>query len=92
VKIQRSPIHKKQGTRAAAKHRRGAMLVLVLVMIVAFIVTVAFSVDIAYMNLVKSELRSATDAAAKATSAHKTQSRIDLCSLRMAIFYSDVPS
>ena len=68
MKIQRSPIHKKQGTRAAAKHRRGAMLVLVLVMIVAFIVTVAFSVDIAYMNLVKSELRSATDAAAKATS------------------------
>jgi len=35
-------------------------------MIVAFLVTVAFSVDIAYMNLVKSELRTATDAAAKA--------------------------
>jgi Mg-chelatase subunit ChlD len=42
------------------------MLVLICVMIVAFLVTVAFSVDIAYMNLVKSELRSATDAAAKA--------------------------
>lgn len=42
------------------------MLVLICVMVFAFLVTVAFSVDIAYMNLVKSELRSATDAAAKA--------------------------
>jgi len=42
------------------------MLVLICVMIIAFLVTVAFSVDTAYMNLVKSELRSATDAAAKA--------------------------
>ncbi len=53
-------------TRRLAKQRRGAMLVLICVMIIAFLVTVAFSVDIAYMNLVKSELRSATDAAAKA--------------------------
>lgn len=42
------------------------MLVLICVMIFAFMVTVAFSVDIAYMHLVKSELRTATDAAAKA--------------------------
>jgi len=42
------------------------MLILICVMIFAFLVTVAFSVDIAYMHLVKSELRSATDAAAKA--------------------------
>lgn len=42
------------------------MLVLICVMIFAFIVTVAFSVDIAYMHLVKAELRSSTDAAAKA--------------------------
>ena len=58
------PSHMK--TRRRAKQRRGAMLVLICVMIFAFLVTVAFSVDIAYMNLVKSELRSATDAAAKA--------------------------
>ncbi|MEQ1827093.1 MAG: vWA domain-containing protein [Pirellula sp.] len=49
-----------------ARRRQGAMLVLICVMIFAFLVTVAFSVDVAYMNLVKSELRSATDAAAKA--------------------------
>lgn len=42
------------------------MLILICVMIFAFLVTVAFSVDIAYMNLVKAELRTATDAAAKA--------------------------
>jgi Ca-activated chloride channel homolog len=57
-----SPLKK----RRRARHRQGAMLVLICVMIFAFMVTVAFSVDIAYMNLVKSELRSATDAAAKA--------------------------
>lgn len=49
-----------------AGQRQGAMLILICVMIFAFLVTVAFSVDIAYMHLVKSELRSATDAAAKA--------------------------
>ena len=48
------------------RQRRGAMLVLIGIMIIAFLVTVAFSVDFAYMNLVKSELRTATDAAAKA--------------------------
>ncbi len=54
------------GQRSAAERRQGAMLVLICVMIFAFMVTVAFSVDIAYMHLVKSELRTATDAAAKA--------------------------
>jgi len=53
-------------SRQQSRKRRGAMLVLICVMIFAFLVTVAFSVDIAYMHLVKSELRSATDAAAKA--------------------------
>lgn len=46
--------------------RRGAMLVLICVLIFAFLVTVAFSVDIAYMHLVRAELRTATDGAAKA--------------------------
>ena len=60
----RSPRYR--GNRKRAKQRRGSMLILICVMIVAFLVTVAFAVDIAYMNLVKSELRTATDAAAKA--------------------------
>ncbi len=48
--------------------RRGAMLVLLCVMMFAFVAIVAFSVDVAYMNLVKTELRTATDAASKAAS------------------------
>lgn len=52
--------------RHQARSRRGAMPILICVMIFAFLVTIAFSVDIAYMNLTKSELRTATDAAAKA--------------------------
>lgn len=48
--------------------RRGAMLVLILVMLVGFMATVAFSVDIAHMHLSRTELRSATDAASQAAS------------------------
>ncbi len=48
--------------------RRGAMLVLLAAMLVMFFVAVAFSVDIAYMHLVRGELRAATDAATKAAS------------------------
>ena len=48
--------------------RRGAMIVLLAAMLVIFFVAVAFSVDIAYMHLVRGELRAATDAATKATS------------------------
>ena len=53
-------------SRRRALDRRGAMLVLVVLLLTAFLVTVAFSVDVAYMNLVRTELRTATDAAAKA--------------------------
>ncbi|KAA1259058.1 von Willebrand factor type A domain protein [Rubripirellula obstinata] len=42
------------------------MLVLILIMLVGFMVAVAFSVDIAFMQLTRTELRSATDAASKA--------------------------
>ena len=44
------------------------MLVLLAAMLVMFFVAVAFSVDIAYMHLVRGELRAATDAATKAAS------------------------
>ncbi len=49
-----------------ANARQGAMLVLILIMLVGFMVAVAFSVDIAFMQLTRTELRSATDAASKA--------------------------
>lgn len=46
--------------------RRGAMLVLIAVMLFMFLITVAFSIDIAQMHLSRTELRTASDAAAKA--------------------------
>ncbi|OUX07686.1 MAG: hypothetical protein CBE00_04110 [Planctomycetaceae bacterium TMED240] len=49
--------------------RTGAMLVLVAIMMVGFMMAVAFSVDIAQMHLTRTELRTATDAASKAAAA-----------------------
>lgn len=50
------------------KHRRGAMLVLVAVVLIILLVGAVFSVDVAYMHMVRAELRTATDAAARAGS------------------------
>jgi Ca-activated chloride channel family protein len=46
--------------------RRGAMLVLVSALIVVLLAMTLFTVDVAYMQLTRSELRAASDAAAKA--------------------------
>jgi Flp pilus assembly protein TadG len=48
------------------KNRRGAIVVMVAIMIIVFLASVAFSVDVAYMQLSRTKLRSATDAAARA--------------------------
>jgi Flp pilus assembly protein TadG len=48
------------------KRRRGAVIVLFSGLVVLLLVTVTFSVDVAWMQLVRTELRSSTDAAAKA--------------------------
>jgi Ca-activated chloride channel family protein len=52
--------------RAARPRRRGAVLVLVTLLIAAFFATAAFSIDVARMYLTNAELRASTDAAAKA--------------------------
>lgn len=52
--------------RSRRQNRRGAMLILILLLLVGFMVTVALSIDIAQMNLARTQLRTATDAAAKA--------------------------
>ena len=46
--------------------RRGAIVVFAALMMIVFLASVAFSVDVAYMQLTKVKLRSATDAAARA--------------------------
>ena len=48
------------------KTRRGAIVVLAAVMIIVFLASVVFSVDVSYMQLTKAKLRAATDAAARA--------------------------
>lgn len=48
------------------QNRRGAMLILIVVTIVILLIGAMFSVDVAYMHVVRAELRTATDAAARA--------------------------
>jgi len=47
-------------------NRLGAAHVLIAAMLIVFLITAAMSIDFAYMQLVRTELRTATDAAAKA--------------------------
>src|SRR5688572_18540768 len=51
-------------TRSAT--RQGAMLVLIAVCLPLCIIMAAFAVDVAWMQLARTELRTATDAAARA--------------------------
>jgi len=50
----------------AEDRRRGAIMVLVCFLIVVFMASVVLSVDVAYMQLCRTRLRSATDAASRA--------------------------
>lgn len=53
-------------SRPLSERRRGAMTVLIAAMLTIFVVGLCFSVDIAYMQLTRTQLQVATDAAAKA--------------------------
>jgi hypothetical protein len=57
-------LHRFPGSRSAA--RCGGVAVLIAAMMGVFVVTAAITIDYAYMQLVRTELRIATDAAAKA--------------------------
>lgn len=54
------------GRKSRASRRRGAMLYLICLFVIIFIAMTALSVDVAYMHLSRTQLRSATDAAARA--------------------------
>lgn len=58
-------------------HRKGAMLFLVLALLVIVLAMVVYSVDVAFMQLARSELRAAVDAAAKAAAGELTLSNGD---------------
>ena len=53
-------------THRQQKNRRGAMLVMVAVTLPLIVIMAAFAVDVAWMQLVSTELRTATDAASRA--------------------------
>ncbi len=52
--------------RHAGGDRRGAMIILIAIMLSVFVVMAAITVDYSYFQLVRTELRSTTDAAARA--------------------------
>jgi Ca-activated chloride channel homolog len=52
--------------RANARHRRGAMLVFIAICLPLLIIMAAFAIDVAWMQLTRTELRTATDSAARA--------------------------
>ncbi|HBE66599.1 MAG TPA: hypothetical protein DDW52_00485 [Planctomycetaceae bacterium] len=54
--------------RLQGVYRPGAMMIMVALMLVILLVGAVFTVDVAYMHLVRAELRTATDAAAQAGS------------------------
>lgn len=56
-------------------NRRGAMMILVAATIIILLVGAVFSVDVAYMHMVRAELRTATDAAARAGSEELARSQ-----------------
>jgi Ca-activated chloride channel homolog len=59
--------------------QKGVAAILIVAMLFVFIVTAALTVDVAYMQLVRTELRASTDAAAKAAAEAlaRTESRSD---------------
>lgn len=52
--------------KSKQRARKGSIIVLVSVLIVVLIAMAAFTVDVAYMQMVRTELRASTDAAARA--------------------------
>jgi len=66
-----------------SSNRRGAMAVLVAAMMVIFVAAVAFSVDVAYMQLCRTELQVSTDAAARAAGESLTRNQ-DMIMARQA--------
>lgn len=60
---------------AADSHRRGTIIVLLALLLTVLFVLAGFSVDLAYMELVKTELRSATDSAALAAASALVQGK-----------------
>ncbi len=55
-----------RNSKTLRQQRRGAMLVLIAVTLPLIVIMAAFAIDVAWMQLVRTELRTATDAASRA--------------------------
>lgn len=71
--------------RTGRRQRRGAMIVLAAVTFVILIAAAAFSLDVAYMHMVRAELRTATDAAARAGAETLTRTQDDALAIQAAV-------
>jgi Mg-chelatase subunit ChlD len=73
----RSPIKKNslRVSRVRALQRKGSVTMLVAALMIAFVAMVAISIDMAYLHMARTELRAATDAAAKAASVTLSQTQ-----------------
>lgn len=63
----------RRGTRRFGAHRRGAILPLVAISLPVMLILLGFSVDLAFMQNTRMELRAATDAAARAAATRLSQ-------------------
>ena len=70
--------------------RRGAAHILITVMLLAFLVTGAMAIDFAYMQLIRTELRTATDAAAKAGAEALARTQDSEAAITAAVEYASL--
>jgi Ca-activated chloride channel family protein len=73
-----------------AGSRSGAAHVLIAAMLLTFLMTAAFSVDFAFMQLVRTELRTASDAAAKAGAEALARTQSDKAAKAAAVEYANL--
>lgn len=64
-------------TNRRRNHRRGTVMFIALIMIVVSLAAAAFCIDVAYMQLVQTQLRTATDAATRAGALGLAQGSVD---------------
>ncbi len=71
--------------KTQARARRGAMIIVVAAVMVILLVGAVFTIDVAYMQLVRSELRTATDSAAQAGSEALARTQNEATAIQRAI-------
>jgi Mg-chelatase subunit ChlD len=75
----------RKGRLKKSSKRQGAMLVLIAITLIIFVVALVFSIDVAYMQLVRSQLRAAADAAARAGAQTLSTSQDEKAAVQKAI-------